>query len=113
MSIEHGTWQDFLRDNLIFLDSLPLLSLPLPGNRPQEFIIVKENYSVPPSQGFNDGSDWPRWYKGPPIAYIQQVIVKSAVVPWSKTLVLTDAYRGPLAEVFSIVDAITSEKTNE
>ncbi len=96
-----------------FLDSLPLLSLPLPGNRPQEFIIVKENYSVPPSQGFNDGSDWPRWYKGPPIAYIQQVIVKSAVVPWSKTLVLTDAYRGPLAEVFSIVDAITSEKTNE
>ncbi|ODM95859.1 Sterol regulatory element-binding protein cleavage-activating protein [Orchesella cincta] len=98
---------------VVALSCLPLLSLPLPGNHPQEFIIIKENYSVPPTQGFNDGSDWPRWYKGPPIAYIQQVIVKSAVVPWTENLVLTDAYRGPLAEVFSIVQSITSGKANE
>lgn len=43
-------------------------------------------------------------YKGPPTAFIQQVIVKSAITPWSNELLLTDAFRGPLAEVFHIVD---------
>lgn len=100
------------RLKLISSFSLPLLSLPLPGNKPQEFIIVKENYSVPPVQGFTDDG-WPRWYRGPPIVYIQQIIVKSAVVPWSNNLVLTDAYRGPLAEVFNIIDRLTLDKGNE
>jgi len=38
--------------------------------------------------------------------YIQQVIVKSAVVPWNSDMILTDAFRGPLAKVFIISDLV-------
>ncbi len=35
-----------------------------------------------------------------------QVIVKSTVAPWNNDLLLTDAFRGPLAESFKIMEVI-------
>jgi len=74
--------------------------LPFLGNKPKEFVTPYQNFTSPPANGF-DG-DWPRWYRGPPTAYIQQIIVKSAVYPWGPDMILTDAFRGPLGEVFNI-----------
>lgn len=35
-----------------------------------------------------------------------KVIVKSTVAPWSENLILTDAFRGPLAESFKLVELV-------
>ncbi|KPP65228.1 hypothetical protein Z043_116372 [Scleropages formosus] len=45
-------------------------------------------------------------YRGPPVAYIQQVLVKAAVSPWDNRLVPVDAFRSPLGRVFSLLDEI-------
>ncbi|RZF42925.1 hypothetical protein LSTR_LSTR017354 [Laodelphax striatellus] len=77
--------------------SYPLLSLPLPGNVPQQYA----------SNGNNTLTDAPRWFQAAsPVCYVQQVVMKTAVSPWSDDFLLTDAYRAPLAEVFSLVEVI-------
>lgn len=40
------------------------------------------------------------------MAYIQQVLVKAAVVPWDHSLVPADVFRSPLGQVFSLLDEI-------
>ncbi len=46
-------------------------------------------------------------YLGPPVAYIQQIVIKSVVSPWQrKRLLPTDAIRAPLASCFDIVTTI-------
>ncbi|KAJ4442079.1 hypothetical protein ANN_11945 [Periplaneta americana] len=79
--------------------SYPLLNLPLPGSVPQQ---VSGNSSL--LQG--NGSELPRWLTGPPMCYVQQVVMKTSVSPWTEDLVLTDAFRAPLAEVFELLEAI-------
>ncbi|KAG7274858.1 hypothetical protein CRUP_012342 [Coryphaenoides rupestris] len=63
----------------------PLLRLPLPGTGPVEFTTA---------------------YRGPPVAYIQQVLVKAAVSPWGSNLVPVDAFRPPLGQVFTLLEEI-------
>ncbi|CRK90733.1 CLUMA_CG004425, isoform A [Clunio marinus] len=48
----------------------------------------------------------------PPFVYVQQIILRSAVLPWSKDLTLTDAFRGPLFEVFKLLEIINNHETN-
>lgn len=43
-----------------------------------------------------------------PYAYIQQFVVKAAVVPWQPNLILMDAIRGPLGEVFALQEFISN-----
>ncbi|XP_042372122.1 sterol regulatory element-binding protein cleavage-activating protein-like, partial [Plectropomus leopardus] len=45
-------------------------------------------------------------YRGPPVAYIQQVLVKAAVSPWDSSLVPVDAFRSPLSRAFSLLEEI-------
>lgn len=45
-------------------------------------------------------------YHGPPVAYIQQVLVKAAVSPWDSSLVPVDVFRSPLGKVFSLLEEI-------
>lgn len=45
-------------------------------------------------------------YRGPPVAYIQQVLVKAAVSPWDNSLVPVDVFRSPLGRVFSVLEEI-------
>ncbi|XP_039279240.1 sterol regulatory element-binding protein cleavage-activating protein [Nilaparvata lugens] len=87
----------FLALSLTLLCCYPLLSLPLPGNVPQQYA----------SHGNQTLTDAPRWLQASsPVCYVQQVVMKAAVSPWSDDFLLTDAYRAPLAEVFSLVEVI-------
>lgn len=45
-------------------------------------------------------------FQGPPVSYIQQIVVKSAVSPWKSDLILTDAFRAPLSSAFDINELI-------
>ncbi|MBN3300807.1 SCAP protein, partial [Amia calva] len=84
----------------------PLLKLPLPGTGPEEFTTGLRDYAPPPPEPQGDPGDRPDWYRGPPVAYIQQVLVKAAVSPWDNRLVPVDAFRSPLGRVFSLVEEI-------
>merc|ERR1711971_1483041 len=46
--------------------------------------------------------DRPRWAETRPVAFIQQVIIKVAVHPYTEHLVRSDAFRGPLATAFKL-----------
>jgi len=51
----------------------------------------------------------PRWFNNAkPHAYVMQIIVQSAVIPWQENLILMDAIRAPIAQVFSIVEIISN-----
>ncbi|XP_041104077.1 sterol regulatory element-binding protein cleavage-activating protein-like isoform X2 [Polyodon spathula] len=87
----------------------PLLKLPLPGTVPEEYTTAVRDYSPPPSDPQapqRDPSDRPDWYVGPPVAYIQQVLVKAVVSPWDQSLIPVDIFRSPLAQVFQLVEEI-------
>ncbi|XP_033855822.1 sterol regulatory element-binding protein cleavage-activating protein-like [Acipenser ruthenus] len=87
----------------------PLLKLPLPGTGPEEYTTAVRDYSPPPSDPRplqTDPSDRPDWYVGPPVAYIQQVLVKAVVSPWDQSLLPVDIFRSPLAQVFQLVEEI-------
>ncbi|XP_013887920.1 sterol regulatory element-binding protein cleavage-activating protein [Austrofundulus limnaeus] len=84
----------------------PLLRLPLPGTGPVEFTTGVRDYSVPSHEPQGDLGDRPDWYHGPPVAYIQQVLVKAAVSPWDSNLVPVDVFRSPLGKVFSLLEEI-------
>lgn len=48
-----------------------------------------------------------------PFVYVQQIILRSVVLPWNhKELALTDAFRGPLFEVFKLLEIISNHETN-
>ncbi|RWS31217.1 hypothetical protein B4U80_00513 [Leptotrombidium deliense] len=51
----------------------------------------------------------PRWFQNsPPFAFVQQIIIKAAVVPWKSNLILMDAIRAPLGEVFPLVEFLSN-----
>lgn len=41
-----------------------------------------------------------------PFSYIQQVTMKVAVMPWDNDMKLSDAFRGPLYEVFKVLEVV-------
>ncbi|KAA8591910.1 hypothetical protein FQN60_017284 [Etheostoma spectabile] len=84
----------------------PLLRLPLPGTGPVEFTTGVRDYSVPSHEPQGDLGERPDWYRGPPVAYIQQVLVKAAVSPWDSSLVTVDVFRSPLGRAFSLLEEI-------
>jgi hypothetical protein len=43
-----------------------------------------------------------------PFAFVQQIIIKSAVIPWNKNLILMDAIRAPLQQAFPVIDFLSS-----
>ncbi|XP_026284817.1 sterol regulatory element-binding protein cleavage-activating protein isoform X1 [Frankliniella occidentalis] len=85
---------------IVTLCCYPLVNLPLPGNVPQPYASYTSNQS-----GY-EGGPTPVWYSGAPVCYIQQIVIKTAVSPWNDKLVLTDAFRGPLSEVFALLETI-------
>ncbi|XP_053205052.1 sterol regulatory element-binding protein cleavage-activating protein-like [Panonychus citri] len=57
--------------------------------------------------------DPPRWFQsGAPYAIIQQIIIKSAVIPWKNNHILMDAIRAPLAQVFPILEFLSNFQTD-
>lgn len=70
---------------------LPLLNLPFPGKAPLMW-IAPINSTILEEQ--------------PPYCYIQQVTMRVAVMPWDRDMKLGDAFRGPLYEVFKVLEVI-------
>lgn len=48
----------------------------------------------------------PPQYVGAPVAYIQQIFVKSSVSPWHRDLLAVDVFRSPLSRAFQLVEEI-------
>ncbi|XP_074201105.1 sterol regulatory element-binding protein cleavage-activating protein isoform X2 [Camelus bactrianus] len=87
----------------------PLLKLPLPGTGPVEFTTPVKDYSPPPVASDHkpgEPAEQPEWYLGAPVAYIQQIFVKSSVSPWHKNLLAVDVFRSPLSRAFQLVEEI-------
>jgi len=63
----------------------------MPGNAPKTLI----NNTVLPANGTETS-----------VLYVQQVVLRIGVMPWSEDLTLMDAFRGPLYEVFSLLEII-------
>ncbi|RWS16320.1 Sterol regulatory element-binding protein cleavage-activating protein-like protein [Dinothrombium tinctorium] len=68
------------------------------------------SFTVSSNSGDSEKQE-PRWYQNAaPFAFVQQIIVKSAVIPWKSNLILVDAIRAPLAEVFPLVEFLSNHR---
>lgn len=93
---------------IILVCCYPFVRLPLPGNAPQEFITPARVRSAP-SADVDDRHHQqqqivPQWYRGAPVGYVQQVLVRSTVSPPSDYL--EDAFRGPLMKAFDVLEIV-------
>ncbi|CAG9769082.1 unnamed protein product [Ceutorhynchus assimilis] len=77
---------------IVFIVSccMPLLNVPLPLTTPKQEWIPTLNLSTSLE----------------PYCYVQQVILKVAVLPWEADLTLGDAFRAPLYESFKVLDIV-------
>nr|CAI5846666.1 unnamed protein product [Callosobruchus analis] len=74
---------------------LPLVNFPFPGKAPQVW------------QAGQNSTDTPE-----PFCYVQQVVMRVAVLPWEPDLTLGDAFRAPLYEAFQLLDIIRNYQDN-
>lgn len=106
------------------------MHIPLPGTIPTKIILP---YESPPTNGNGAGSilsttektnvvtnlfhinnftfeqPFP-WASSDPFIYIQQIVLRTSVIPWKKNLLLTDAYRGPLHEIFKLLEIVRNHE---
>ncbi|BFZ00983.1 hypothetical protein BsWGS_04023 [Bradybaena similaris] len=102
----------------VLITCYPLTNMPLPGNTPIEHRTLKSDYTVldwshaaSASDGPVDDQKRPRWFVGEPVAYVQQIVLKSAVSPWQpQHLKVSDAFRAPLLSVFNILQQLDTFK---
>ena len=48
-------------------------------------------------------------YLGPPVAYVQQLVFKGTVSPWQHgRLIISDAFRAPLHQVFDLIEQLNN-----
>lgn len=66
-----------------------MVNLPFPGKAPEVFTT-----NVNDSDGLQ------------PFCYIQQVVLRVAVLPWEADLTLGDAFRAPLYEAFKLLEVV-------
>lgn len=109
--------------------SYPLLHIPLPGTIPTKIVLPFESPPLPTSDASTtaQSTDQPAtsnsqlfhiasnlsfeqqpfpWASSDPFIYIQQIVLRTSVIPWKKNLLLTDAYRGPLHEIFKLLESV-------
>lgn len=121
---------------MCFILSYPLLHIPLPGTIPTKIILP---YSISPATSIDNSDNIPNqqqhqkppdvinnmfrfnnftieqpfpWANSDPYVYIQQIILRTSVIPWKKNLLLTDAYRGPLHEIFKLLEIVRNHEDN-
>lgn len=63
----------------------------MPGNAPKTVI----NHTAIPLNGTETS-----------VFYVQQVVLRVGVTPWAEDLTLMDAFRGPLYEMFNLLEII-------
>uniref|UniRef100_A0A182N3C3 Sterol regulatory element-binding protein cleavage-activating protein n=1 Tax=Anopheles dirus TaxID=7168 RepID=A0A182N3C3_9DIPT len=119
---------------IIIFCCYPLLNIPLPGTIPTKVIFphtesISENLHLSNANlssefynpfSFTGGNmfniynisvepPFP-WARIDPLLYVQQIVMRTSVVPWEDDLLLTDAFRGPLYEVFKLVEIIRNHE---
>ncbi|KAK9297624.1 hypothetical protein QLX08_008761 [Tetragonisca angustula] len=77
--------------SIVLLCCYPLVNLPMPGNAPRTII----NHTIVPENNTENS-----------VFYVQQVVLRVGVIPWTEELTLMDAFRGPLYEVFNLLEII-------
>lgn len=113
----------------ILFHSYPLLHIPLPGTIPTKIILPYESQTDSIKSSWipsNTPNDAPTnsdkfenvsvahppfaWANSEPFVYIQQIVLRSSVLPWHNTMKLTDAYRGPLHEIFKLLEIVRNHE---
>ncbi|XP_015600062.1 sterol regulatory element-binding protein cleavage-activating protein isoform X2 [Cephus cinctus] len=84
--------------SVVLLCCYPLVNLPMPGNVPRTVI----NHTIVPVNASESSA-----------LYVQQVVLRVGVVPWSEDLALSDAFRGPLFEIFNLLEIIRNYQDPE
>lgn len=77
------------------------MNLPLPGNLPFQVPAPRNDSKTAQIVGTNGAS-----VEVEPWCYVQQVVMRTAVVPWTPKLLLADAFRAPLYEVFKLLEIV-------
>ncbi|XP_076652872.1 SREBP cleavage activating protein [Halictus rubicundus] len=77
--------------SIMLLCCYPLVNLPMPGNAPRTII----NHTFVPENNTENS-----------VFYVQQVVLRAGVIPWTEELTLMDAFRGPLYEIFNLLEII-------
>lgn len=96
-----GEVQDHLNNN----NNINLVTNLEQQNESSFSSTLSASYSLPSSS-----LSWAR--SQPPFIYVQQVIMRSIVLPWNQDLMLTDAFRAPLFEAFKLLEIINNHETN-
>lgn len=97
------------------------MHIPLPGTIPTKIVLPYEEPTSPNTdaspllsnlfQMNNLTFEQPfPWANSDPFVYIQQIVLRSSVIPWKRSLLLTDAYRGPLHEVFKLLEIVRNHE---
>lgn len=112
---------------LFYFFSYPLINIPLPGTIPTKIVLPFEgkyslfgegekNHSLVKNIfNINNISYDPSfpWAQSSPILYVQQITLRSSVLPWTEEMQLMDAFRAPLHEVFKLLEIVRNHESKE
>lgn len=110
--------------------SYPLLNIPLPGTIPTKLILphsptnffdetpITDDRKDSARNIFNNLNNFTLeapfpWAHSEPFFYVQQIVLRSSVLPWKEDLILTDAFRGPLNEIFKLLEIVRNHEDEE
>ncbi|XP_023302628.2 sterol regulatory element-binding protein cleavage-activating protein [Lucilia cuprina] len=112
----------------ILFSCYPLINIPLPGTIPTKIVLPfdgknslfgegeRSNFSMVKNIfNVNNVSYEPHvpWAQNSPILYVQQITLRSSVLPWTDDMQLMDAFRAPLYEVFRLLEIVRNHESTE
>lgn len=53
------------------------------------------------------------WAHSSPMVYVQQIMLRTSVFPWTDDMNLMDAFRSPMYEVFKLLEIVRNHETEE
>lgn len=108
--------------------SYPLLNIPMPGTTPTKIMLPRSMNELPSLSADASTDEAPHparhlfnfsfdttpfsWDRAEPFMYVQQIVFRSQVIPWlgDGQMQLTDAFRGPLHEVFKLLETVRNHE---
>lgn len=76
------------------------------GEQNKNFSLVKNLLSM---NNLTLDTPFP-WAQSSPFIYVQQIIMKSSVHPWKDELRMMDAFRGPIYQVFKLLEVVRNHE---
>lgn len=116
--------------------SYPLLHIPLPGtiptkvilpyvpdqqhDKPENVVFTQETLNTTFSTSYSSNNIFQfynltleppfPWARDEPFIYVQQIVLRSTIIPWNDKILLSDSFRGPLYEVFRLIEIINNHE---